>query len=73
MADYYDLLGVGRDVDGDTLKRAYRPLLRRLLAWDSLGRLLACDPLIQCYPCLGGVRRAPVLRPRCPPATHVMH
>ena len=29
MADYYDLLGVGRDVDGDTLKRAYRRLARQ--------------------------------------------
>ncbi|MEC9453025.1 MAG: DnaJ domain-containing protein, partial [Cyanobacteriota bacterium] len=24
MADYYDLLGVSKDADGDTLKRAYR-------------------------------------------------
>ena len=29
MADYYDLLGVGRDADGDTLKRAYRRLARQ--------------------------------------------
>ncbi|MFM7313702.1 MAG: DnaJ domain-containing protein, partial [Cyanobium sp.] len=28
MADYYDLLGVGRDADADTLKRAYRRLAR---------------------------------------------
>ncbi len=29
MADYYDLLGVNRDADGDTLKRAYRRLARQ--------------------------------------------
>jgi molecular chaperone DnaJ len=29
MADYYDLLGVSRDVDADTLKRAYRRLARQ--------------------------------------------
>ncbi len=29
MADYYDLLGVGRDADADTLKRAYRKLARQ--------------------------------------------
>ena len=29
MADYYALLGVGRDVDADTLKRAYRRLARQ--------------------------------------------
>ena len=29
MADYYELLGVGRDVDADTLKRAYRRLARQ--------------------------------------------
>ncbi len=29
MSDYYDLLGVGRDADGDTLKRAYRRLARK--------------------------------------------
>ena len=29
MADYYDLLGVGRDADPDTLKRAYRRLARQ--------------------------------------------
>ncbi len=29
MADYYDLLGVGRDADSDTLKRAYRRLARQ--------------------------------------------
>ena len=29
MADYYELLGVGRDADGDTLKRAYRRLARQ--------------------------------------------
>ncbi len=29
MADYYDLLGVGRDADNDTLKRAYRRLARQ--------------------------------------------
>ena len=29
MADYYDLLGVGRDADADTLKRAYRRLARQ--------------------------------------------
>lgn len=29
MADYYDLLGVSRDSDGDTLKRAYRRLARQ--------------------------------------------
>ena len=28
MADYYDLLGVSRDADADTLKRAYRRLAR---------------------------------------------
>ena len=26
MADFYDLLGVSRDVDPDSLKRAYRRL-----------------------------------------------
>ncbi len=29
MADFYDLLGVSRDSDGDTLKRAYRQLARK--------------------------------------------
>jgi molecular chaperone DnaJ len=29
MADYYELLGVSRDVDADTLKRAYRRLARQ--------------------------------------------
>ena len=29
MADYYDLLGVGRDADADTLKTAYRRLARK--------------------------------------------
>jgi len=29
MADFYDLLGVGRDADADTLKRAYRRLARQ--------------------------------------------
>jgi molecular chaperone DnaJ len=29
MADYYDLLGVSRDADPDTLKRAYRRLARQ--------------------------------------------
>ncbi len=29
MADYYDLLGVSRDADGDTLKKAYRRLARQ--------------------------------------------
>jgi len=29
MADFYDLLGVSRDVDADTLKRAYRRLARQ--------------------------------------------
>ena len=29
MADYYDMLGVGRDADADTLKRAYRRLARQ--------------------------------------------
>ncbi len=29
MADYYDLLGVSRDADGDTLKRAYRRMARQ--------------------------------------------
>jgi molecular chaperone DnaJ len=29
MADYYDLLGVSRDADADTLKRAYRRLARQ--------------------------------------------
>lgn len=29
MADYYDLLGVARDADADTLKRAYRRLARQ--------------------------------------------
>jgi molecular chaperone DnaJ len=29
MADYYDLLGVGRDADADSLKRAYRRLARQ--------------------------------------------
>ena len=29
MADYYDLLGVGRDADADTLKRAYRSKARK--------------------------------------------
>ena len=29
MADYYDLLGVNKDADGDTLKRAYRRLARQ--------------------------------------------
>ncbi len=29
MADYYDLLGVGRDADSDTLKSAYRRLARK--------------------------------------------
>ena len=29
MADYYDLLGVGRNADSDTLKKAYRRLARQ--------------------------------------------
>ena len=29
MADYYDLLGVGRDADADALKRAYRSKARK--------------------------------------------
>ncbi len=29
MADYYDLLGVSKNADGDTLKRAYRRLARQ--------------------------------------------
>ena len=29
MADYYDLLGVARDADPDTLKRSYRRLARQ--------------------------------------------
>ena len=29
MADYYDVLGVGRDADSDTLKKAYRKLARQ--------------------------------------------
>ena len=29
MADYYDLLGVSRDVDADPLKLAYRRLARQ--------------------------------------------
>jgi len=29
MADYYDLLGVNRDADSDTLKRAYRRMARQ--------------------------------------------
>ncbi|APD48127.1 molecular chaperone DnaJ [Synechococcus sp. CS-602] len=29
MADYYDLLGVGRDADADSLKRSYRRLARQ--------------------------------------------
>jgi len=29
MADYYDLLGVSRDADSDTLKRAYRRMARQ--------------------------------------------
>ncbi|WP_269607306.1 molecular chaperone DnaJ [Prochlorococcus marinus] len=29
MADFYDLLGVGRDADADTLKKAYRRLARQ--------------------------------------------
>ena len=29
MADFYELLGVGRDADADTLKRAYRRLARQ--------------------------------------------
>ena len=29
MSDYYDLLGVGRDADADTLKSAYRRLARK--------------------------------------------
>jgi molecular chaperone DnaJ len=29
MADYYELLGVGRDADADTLKRSYRRLARQ--------------------------------------------
>ena len=29
MADYYDMLGVSRDADADTLKRAYRRLARQ--------------------------------------------
>ena len=29
MADFYDVLGVRRDADADTLKRAYRRLARK--------------------------------------------
>ena len=29
MADFYDLLGVSRDVDPDSLKRAYRRMARQ--------------------------------------------
>ena len=29
MADFYDLLGVSRDADADTLKRSYRRLARQ--------------------------------------------
>jgi len=29
MADYYAQLGVGRDADADTIKRAYRRLARQ--------------------------------------------
>ena len=29
MADFYDLLGVSRDVDPDNLKRAYRRMARQ--------------------------------------------
>ena len=29
MADYYDLLGVSRDADADSLKRAYRKMARQ--------------------------------------------
>ena len=29
MADYYQLLGVDRDADADTLKRAYRRMARQ--------------------------------------------
>ena len=29
MADFYDLLGVSRDADADTLKRAYRQQARK--------------------------------------------
>ena len=29
MADFYDLLGVSRDADADSLKRAYRKLARQ--------------------------------------------
>ena len=29
MADFYEVLGVGRDADADTLKRSYRRLARQ--------------------------------------------
>ena len=29
MADFYDTLGVSRDVDADSLKRAYRRMARQ--------------------------------------------
>ena len=29
MADFYQILGVSRDADADTLKRAYRKLARQ--------------------------------------------
>ena len=29
MADFYELLGVARDADADTLKRAYRRMARQ--------------------------------------------
>ena len=32
MADYYDVLGVDRDVDADSLKRAYRRMARQYLS-----------------------------------------
>jgi len=31
MADFYELLGVSRDADADTLKRAYRQQARNII------------------------------------------